>query len=69
MQTHLITHVTTTSATEQDTEVLPDLHQALAQKELLLREHLLDQGYSDSHSQLQADEQYNIELIMPEYWA
>jgi transposase len=62
---HLITHVITTPATEQDTEVVADLHQALAEKELLPGEHLLDQGYSDSHSLIQADEQYDIEMVMP----
>ncbi|MDQ4075313.1 MAG: IS1182 family transposase [Chloroflexota bacterium] len=62
---HLITHVTTTAATTQDNEIVVDLHQALAHKDLLPREHLVDQGYSDSHVLMQAHDRYAIELLMP----
>ncbi|MEW5985070.1 MAG: IS1182 family transposase [Chloroflexota bacterium] len=62
---HLITHVITTKATEQDTEVVAELHQALAEKDFLPDEHLLDQGYSDSLSLINAHEQYNIDMVMP----
>jgi transposase len=62
---HLITHVITTPATEQDTEVVAELHQALADKKLLPAEHLLDQGYSDGHELIKAHQQYGIEMIMP----
>ena len=62
---HLITHVITTKATQQDSEVVDDLHQALANKDLLPNEHLLDQGYSDSHSLINAHERYDIEMLMP----
>lgn len=61
----LITHVITSPATTQDNEIVPALHQALAAKELLPREHLLDQGYSDSHTLLQAHDKYEMEMLMP----
>lgn len=41
---HLITHVITTAATEQDTEVVEELHAALDEKELTPDEHLVDRG-------------------------
>ena len=39
---HFIVQVMTTAATEQDNEVVPELHQALEEKALLPREHLVD---------------------------
>lgn len=61
----LITHVITCPATEQDNEIVSDLHQRLADKELLPREHLLDQGYSDIHAKIEAHRTYNIEMVLP----
>jgi transposase len=58
-------HVITTPATQQDNEIVPNLHQALADKDVLPCEHLLDQGYSDSHDVLQAHTAYAIEMVMP----
>ncbi len=62
---HLIVHVVTTPATDQDNEIVPELHQALADKDLLPREHLVDQGYSDSHELLRAHDVYGVDLVMP----
>jgi len=62
---HLITHVITTEATEQDTSGVDDLHDASAQKELTPSEHFLDQGYSDSHSLITAHQTHGIEMDMP----
>ena len=62
---HLIVEVITTVATKQDNEIVAELHQKLANKALLPREHWLDQGYSDSHEFINAQQQYAIELIMP----
>lgn len=62
---HLITHVVTTAATEQDTEVVDDLHTALAEKELTPDEHLVDMGYSDSYSLVNAYQKYGIEMVVP----
>lgn len=44
---HLITHVETTSATTQDKECTADIHQALADKQVLPSEHFMDTGYVD----------------------
>jgi transposase len=62
---HLIVHVMTTEATTQDNEIVAELHQKLADKALLPGEHLLDQGYSDSHDLVTAQQQYGIDLVMP----
>jgi transposase len=62
---HLITHVITTPATEQDNEVVDELHAALAEKSLSPGQHFLDQGYSDSHSLIKVAHTYGTELIMP----
>jgi len=62
---HLIVQVITTVATTQDTEVVTELHQNLADKGLLPDEQLFDQGYSDSHTLLAVKAQHGVELVMP----
>jgi len=62
---HLITNVITTEATYQDTGVVSQLHQSLAEKDLLPCEHMLDQGYSASKTLLEAQERYGVEMVMP----
>lgn len=62
---HLITQVITTEATEQDTEVVDELHAALTEKGLAPGEHLLDMGYSDSYSLVNAYQKYDIEMVVP----
>ena len=62
---HLIIQVITTVATKQDNQVVAELHQKLADKSLLPAEHLLDQGYSDSHEFFDIKQQYGVELLMP----
>jgi transposase len=42
---HLITHVETSSAVEQDVSVTERIHAALDAKGILPSEHLLDTGY------------------------
>ena len=42
---HLITHVTTTLATQQDVEQTAAVQQALQKQDLLPREHIVDTGY------------------------
>lgn len=62
---HLITHVITTVATEQDTEVVEELHAALSERDLIPGEHLVDMGYSDSYSLVNAYQKYGIEMVVP----
>jgi transposase len=62
---HLLTHVETTSATTQDKELTADIHQALADKQLLPGEHLMDTGYVDGPHLVNSQQDYGIELLGP----
>lgn len=64
-QPHLITHVETTPATVPDSEVTQRIHQALAQKDLLPKEHLLDTGYVDAQLLVDSQVQFGVEMIGP----
>lgn len=61
---HIITHVETTPATEPDCQTLPTIHHALAEKELLPAEHIVDSGYIDIENVLDSRQQ-QIELVGP----
>ena len=62
---HLITHVETTPATTPDFHLATTIHQALADKELLPREHLLDAGYVDAEMMVQSQEEHGIKVVGP----
>lgn len=62
-QPHLITNVETTPATTNDVEVTPVIHQALAQKQILPQQHLLDTGYIDAENIVTSTSDYQVELI------
>jgi transposase len=62
---HLITHVETTPATEPDCQTLPKIHTALAEKQLLPAEHLIDAGYVDIHNVVESHQQHAIAVIGP----
>ncbi len=62
---NLITNVLTTPATTADVEVIPTVHQALADKELLPEEHFVDTAYTSVDNLLDAERQHNIDLIGP----
>jgi transposase len=62
---HLITHVETTAAPSTDNLVLDKIHAALAQKECLPREHLVDTGYTSAEQLVACQVGYGIELIGP----
>jgi transposase len=62
---HLIIHVETTLATEQDIEVLEKLHHDLHQAALLPDEHLLDSGYVSAEQLVQSHTQYGVTIIGP----
>jgi transposase len=61
---HVITHVITTPATIQDTDVVSQLHQSLFAKNLLPGEHLLDMGYSATRTMLEAIERFGVGMVM-----
>ncbi len=62
---HLITHVETTLATEQDSSTLPTIHEQLADKALLPAEHLVDSGYQSVTNLVDSQEQHEVELVGP----
>jgi transposase len=62
---HLITHVETTLATVQDEQMTDTIHHALAEKNMLPREHLLDRGYVTTAVLSDSQEKHGIEVIGP----
>jgi transposase len=64
-QPSLLTHVETTPATTPDEQVTETIHAALAEKDLLPEEHLLDRGYVDTKVLINSQEKYGVEVIGP----
>jgi transposase len=64
-QPNLIAHVETTPGTVQDEQMTGPIHQALADKDLLPEEHLLDRGYVDTNVLIDSQEQHGVEVIGP----
>jgi transposase len=62
---HLITHVVTTEATTPDWHVAAVIHPALAEKDLLPAEHLLDAGYVDSGVLVTSQTEHQVRVIGP----
>ena len=62
---HLLTHIETTTATEPDCQTLPKIHAALAVKQLLPAEHLIDSGYMDIDNQVDSQMIHKVELMGP----
>jgi transposase len=62
---NLITNVETTVSTVQDEQVTDPIHQALAAKDLLPQEHLLDRGYVDTNNLINSQEQHGVDVIGP----
>jgi transposase len=61
----LITQVETRNATDVDKNAVPDVHQALEQRELLPEQHLVDGGYVDAEVLVTSQEQYQVDLVGP----
>jgi len=61
---HLITHIETTPATTADSQQLPVIHQALAEKQLPPGEHLVDTAYVSALN-LYESAQAGIDLVGP----
>jgi transposase len=57
---HLIIQVKTTPAATADNEVVPDIHQSLADKHLLPAEHLMDSGYVDAGHVFSGNQKYGV---------
>ncbi|MDQ5851535.1 MAG: transposase, partial [Chloroflexota bacterium] len=62
---HLITHIETTAATATDEQALAPIHAALAQKDLLPADHIVDAGYVDSERLVTSQEDYGVNLLGP----
>lgn len=61
----VITHVETTPATTPDSNMLEVIHPALAEKDLLPHEHLVDCGYTDARILVNSQKDYGITIIGP----
>jgi transposase len=62
---HLITQVETTQGHVSDTDQTQPIHEALASKALLPKEHLMDAGYVDGPLLVESLQNFGIELIGP----
>lgn len=64
-QPHLITHVETTLATEQDNMALDRIHTGLKAHGLLPGEHALDMGYVSAETLADSREKFDVDLLGP----
>lgn len=62
---HLITHVATTAATTADSAMLAPIHTALAKKDLLPAEHLVDAGYVAAETLVTSPAEHQVEVVGP----
>jgi transposase len=62
---HLITQVHTSPATTPDGHILPAIHAALAEKELLPDEHLVYAGYVDSEVVVTSQTEHQVQVVGP----
>jgi transposase len=64
-EVHLITHVETTAAVLQDVSMAAEIQSALARKDLLTSEHLLDAGYVTAELLVEAERDLGIRVCGP----
>ena len=62
---HLITHVETAPATESDSCALSRIHEALARRELLPGEHIVDTTYGSADLRSFSQAAYGVTLVCP----
>jgi hypothetical protein len=62
---HLITHVATTSAPAADGAAPPQMHEALEQRDLLPRTHIVDTGFLDAALLVESQAHYGVDLLGP----
>jgi transposase len=62
---HLITDVHTTPAPISDFDMTPPIQAALAERQLLPQEHLLDMGYVTAEHLVNSQSQHHIDLVGP----
>ncbi len=64
-QPHFLLEVTTTLSTTPDGEVMEDLHERLAEKQVLPDQHLVDAGYVDAENIAKSQQDHQIDLVGP----
>ncbi len=64
-QLHVITHVETTEAALPDSEMTATIHEALAAKQMLPKDHLVDTGYVDADLLIKSQLEHGIRLVGP----
>ena len=64
-QPHFLLEVTTTLSTTPDGDVLEDLHERLAEKQVLPDQHLVDTGYVDAENMAKSQQDHQIDLVGP----
>lgn len=64
-QPNLLTHVATTAATDQDVTAVEDIHDGLAERELLPGEHLADGAYLSAGVLARSRSQHQVEMVGP----
>ena len=62
---HLIAHVETTKATDQDSNQVASIHQGLSEKNLLPDDHLVDRAYTSTDLLIESREAYGVNLLGP----
>ena len=62
---HFIVEVTTTAATTPDGEIMRELHEQLAEHEVLPDQHLVDMGYVDADVLAQSQSRHQVEVVGP----
>lgn len=62
---HLLTHVETTLATEQDVTAIDTIHHALAQQHRLPEVHLVDGAYTSGEKLVTSQHEYQVDLLGP----
>ena len=58
-----LTHILTTEAGEHDLHAVPEIHKALAKKELLPRRHLVDSGYMSIKMFVESAKKYRVKMV------
>ena len=61
----IVTNVETSSATTQDFDLTREVHDALGERELLPKEHLVDMGYLSANLLVSEKRDHGVELIGP----
>ena len=62
---HLISHVATTPAPVADGDLMPQIHQALRDRDLLPGKHLVDTGYVDAELLVDSRREFGVDLVGP----